>query len=66
MAYRIALNFEDGATRIIACNAGETVLKAAYRQQVNLPVDCPTAYAAPASAAPRAEPTTWATISTMR
>lgn len=40
MAYRIALNFEDGATRIIACNPGETVLKAAYRQQVNLPVDC--------------------------
>lgn len=40
MAYRIALNFEDGATRIITCNPGETVLKAAYRQQVNLPMDC--------------------------
>lgn len=40
MAYRIALNFEDGATRIIACNPGETVLNAAYRQQVNLPMDC--------------------------
>lgn len=40
MTYRIALNFEDGATRIIACNPGETVLDAAYRQQVNLPMDC--------------------------
>ena len=40
MTHRIALNFEDGATRIITCNDGETVLKAAYRQQVNLPMDC--------------------------
>lgn len=28
MPFHIALNFEDGATRIITCNAGETVLKA--------------------------------------
>jgi benzoate/toluate 1,2-dioxygenase reductase component len=40
MTYRIALNFEDGATRIIDCNRGETVLDAAYRQKVNLPMDC--------------------------
>jgi len=40
MGYRIALNFEDGATRFIDCNAGEKVLDAAYRQQVNLPMDC--------------------------
>ena len=40
MTYRIALTFEDGATRIIGCNPGETVLNAAYRQQVNLPMDC--------------------------
>lgn len=40
MAYRIALNFEDGATRFIDCNAGETVLDAAFRQKVNLPMDC--------------------------
>lgn len=40
MTYRIALNFEDGATRMIACNPGETVLDAAYRHQVNLPMDC--------------------------
>lgn len=40
MTYRIALTFEDGATRIIDCNPGETVMDAAYRQKVNLPVDC--------------------------
>ena len=40
MAYRIALNFEDGATRFIDCNAGETVLDAAYRNKINLPMDC--------------------------
>jgi len=40
MAYRIALNFEDGATRFIECNAGEKVLDAAFRQKINLPMDC--------------------------
>lgn len=40
MAYRIALNFEDGATRFIDCKVGEKVLDAAYRHQVNLPMDC--------------------------
>lgn len=40
MTYRIALNFEDGATRIIDCRAEEKVLDAAYRQKVNLPMDC--------------------------
>ncbi|MBT9385327.1 ring-hydroxylating dioxygenase ferredoxin reductase family protein [Pseudooceanicola sp. CBS1P-1] len=40
MSYRIALNFEDGVTRVIACNPAETVMNAAYRQKVNLPVDC--------------------------
>lgn len=40
MPYKIALNFEDGATRFIDCNDGETVLDAAYRAQVNLPMDC--------------------------
>lgn len=40
VAYRIALNFEDGATRFIDCNAGETVLDAAYRGKINLPMDC--------------------------
>lgn len=40
MSYTIALNFEDGVTRFIGCNDGETVLDAAYRQRVNLPMDC--------------------------
>lgn len=38
--FTIALNFEDGITRFIHCNAGEKVLDAAYRQKVNLPMDC--------------------------
>lgn len=40
MTYNIALNFEDGVTRMIRCNEGETVLDAAYRAQLNLPMDC--------------------------
>ncbi len=36
MTFNIALNFEDGVTRFIQCNAGEKVLDAAYRQKVNL------------------------------
>jgi benzoate/toluate 1,2-dioxygenase reductase subunit len=40
MSYNIALNFEDGVTRFIGCKEGETVLDAAYRQKVNLPMDC--------------------------
>lgn len=40
MSFSIALNFEDGVTRFIHCNPGEKVLDAAYRQKVNLPMDC--------------------------
>lgn len=40
MSFTIALNFEDGITRFIQCNRGEKVLDAAYRQKVNLPMDC--------------------------
>lgn len=40
MTYSIALNFEDGVTRFIDCKLGETVLDAAYRQRINLPMDC--------------------------
>jgi len=40
MSYTIALNFEDGVSRFITCKSGETVLDAAYRQKVNLPMDC--------------------------
>ncbi|MBJ3813779.1 ring-hydroxylating dioxygenase ferredoxin reductase family protein [Shimwellia pseudoproteus] len=40
MAYNVALNFEDGVTRFILCNENEKVLDAAYRQKINLPMDC--------------------------
>lgn len=40
MSYSIALNFEDGVTRFIECKVGETVLDAAYRNRINLPMDC--------------------------
>ncbi len=40
MSYTIALNFEDGVSRFIQCNENEKVLDAAYRQQINLPMDC--------------------------
>jgi benzoate/toluate 1,2-dioxygenase reductase subunit len=40
MSHKIALNFEDGVTRFIDANAGETVADAAYRQGINIPLDC--------------------------
>ncbi|WP_407309053.1 benzoate 1,2-dioxygenase electron transfer component BenC [Pseudomonas sp. nanlin1] len=40
MTYSIALNFEDGVTRFIDCEPREKVLDAAYRQRINLPMDC--------------------------
>lgn len=39
-SYRIALNFEDGVTRFIDCGATEKVLDSAFRQRINLPMDC--------------------------
>ncbi len=39
-SYKIALNFEDGVTRFIECEPFETVLDAAYKAQINLPMDC--------------------------
>lgn len=39
-SYRIALNFEDGITRFVECRAGEKLLDAAFRHQINLPMDC--------------------------
>lgn len=39
-SYRIALNFEDGVTRFVDCGAHEKVLDAAYRNRINLPMDC--------------------------
>ncbi|MGH6806007.1 MAG: benzoate 1,2-dioxygenase electron transfer component BenC [Ensifer adhaerens] len=38
--YKIALNFEDGVTRFIECKNGEKVLDAAFRNKINLPMDC--------------------------
>lgn len=40
MSYTIALNFEDGVTRFIDCNENEKVLDAAFRNRINLPMDC--------------------------
>jgi benzoate/toluate 1,2-dioxygenase reductase component len=40
MAYNIALQFEDGVTRVIPCEATELVADAAYRQKINIPLDC--------------------------
>ncbi|MGC5703778.1 ring-hydroxylating dioxygenase ferredoxin reductase family protein [Pseudomonas sp. NFXW11] len=40
MSHQIALNFEDGVTRFVAANPGETVADAAYRQGINIPLDC--------------------------
>ena len=33
-------NFEDGVTRFIDARADETVADAAYRQGINIPLDC--------------------------
>ena len=40
MAYNIALQFEDGVTRIIPCDANELIADAAYRAKINIPLDC--------------------------
>jgi len=40
MAYNIALQFEDGVTRVITCDASELVCDAAYRAKINIPLDC--------------------------
>jgi benzoate/toluate 1,2-dioxygenase reductase component len=40
MSHKIALNFEDGITRFIAANDSESIADAAYRQGINVPLDC--------------------------
>ena len=40
MSHTIALQFEDGVTRFISCNVNEKLADAAYRQKVNIPLDC--------------------------
>ena len=38
--YNVALNFEDGVTRVIQCDEDEKVTDAAFRQKINIPMDC--------------------------
>ncbi|WP_281967354.1 benzoate 1,2-dioxygenase electron transfer component BenC [Roseovarius nanhaiticus] len=40
MAYQVALNFEDGVTRVIDVDEDEKVTDAAFRNKINLPMDC--------------------------
>ncbi|KAF7963271.1 NADH oxidase, partial [Cupriavidus sp. UYMU48A] len=40
MEHTIALQFEDGVTRFITCGENETLSDAAYRQKINIPLDC--------------------------
>ncbi len=40
MTYQIALNFEDGVTRVIDCDEDELVMDAAFRAKINIPMDC--------------------------
>jgi benzoate/toluate 1,2-dioxygenase reductase subunit len=40
MSFQIALNFEDGVTRFIEATGNEMVADAAYRQGINIPLDC--------------------------
>jgi benzoate/toluate 1,2-dioxygenase reductase subunit len=40
MPFNIALQFEDGVSRIIPCEPNELVADAAYRAKINIPLDC--------------------------
>ena len=40
MGHSVALNFEDGVTRIIDVRPNETVADASYRVGINIPLDC--------------------------
>lgn len=40
MTHQITLRFEDGATQIIDCRAGESVADAALRARISIPLDC--------------------------
>ena len=40
MSYSVALSFEDGITKFINVDAGQTVADASYRQRINIPLDC--------------------------
>jgi benzoate/toluate 1,2-dioxygenase reductase component len=38
--HQVALAFEDGVTRFIACHDDQTIADASYRQRINIPLDC--------------------------
>jgi benzoate/toluate 1,2-dioxygenase reductase component len=38
--HKIALNFEDGTTQLIDADESESIADAAYRQSMNVPLDC--------------------------
>jgi benzoate/toluate 1,2-dioxygenase reductase subunit len=38
--HKIALNFEDGTTKFIDADENESIADAAYRQGINVPLDC--------------------------
>ncbi|WP_068397900.1 benzoate 1,2-dioxygenase electron transfer component BenC [Kribbia dieselivorans] len=40
MTYQVALSFEDGVTKFIQCQDGQTVADASYRARINIPLDC--------------------------
>lgn len=40
MSYKIALQFEDGVTEFVNCKVGEKLSDAAYKQGINIPLDC--------------------------
>jgi benzoate/toluate 1,2-dioxygenase reductase component len=40
VSHRIALNFEDGTTQFIDADESESIAGAAYRQGINVPLDC--------------------------
>src|SRR6195256_3574686 len=40
MLRKIALNFEDGITQFIAADDSESIADAAYREGINVPLDC--------------------------
>lgn len=40
MTYNVALNFEDGVTRMIEVDEDELVTDAAFRHKINIPMDC--------------------------
>lgn len=64
MAYNIALQFEDGVTRMIKCEPHELVCDAAYKVKINIRWIAVTAPVAPASATAKAVTMRWVSILT--